>query len=152
MTSTAPPSHGTAAAPDRATGRWRRLRTPLLTAASALGLCTAVALRDPNDPGSWLTCPYLATTGLVCPGCGTLRAIHALSHGDVAAAWQRNPALLVVGPLLVLVWLTAVRRAWLGVPRRWTPGPRLLATIPVLVAAYWVLRNVPGLEWLGPGA
>ena len=141
------PPHGHAPA----TGRWSRLRTPLLLAAGAAGACLAVAARDPNEPGSWLVCPYLATTGFVCPGCGTLRALHALTQGDVATAWQRNPGLLVALPVLVFVWLATVRRAWLGVPRRWTPGPRLLAVLPVLVLAYWVLRNVPGLELLGPG-
>ena len=132
-------------------GWWGRLRTPLLLAVGAAGACLAVAARDPNEPGSWLVCPYLATTGFVCPGCGTLRALHALTQGDVATAWQRNPGLLVALPVLVFVWLATVRRAWLGVPRRWTPGPRPLAVLPVLVLAYWVLRNVPGLELLGPG-
>jgi hypothetical protein len=132
-------------------GRWDRLRTPLVVGLGAVGGCAAVVARDPNDPGSWLTCPFLATTGFVCPGCGTLRAVHALAGGDLATAWQRNPGLMIALPVLVLVWLTAVRRAWLGVPRRWTPGPRLLSVLPVLVAAYWVLRNVPGLELLGPG-
>ncbi len=135
-----------------ARSRAGRLRTPVLIGFGAAAACAAVALRDPNEPGSWLTCPYLATTGFVCPGCGTLRAVHALTQGDVATAWARNPGLLVAGALLVLVWLATVRRAWLGVPRRWTPGPRLLALLPVLVVAYWVLRNVPGLEVLGPGA
>lgn len=153
MTSTAPPratGHRDGRVPT-APGRWTRLRTPVLLALGAVGACAAVAARDPNEPGSWLMCPYLATTGFVCPGCGTLRAVHALTQGDVATAWQRNPGLLLTVPVLVLVWLTAVRRAWLGVPRRWTPGPRLLAVLPVLVAAYWVLRNVPGMDLLGPG-
>jgi hypothetical protein len=123
----------------------------LLIGLGAVAACVAVTARDPNEPGSWLMCPFLATTGFVCPGCGALRAVHALAHGDLATAWQRNPALLLAIPVLVLVWLATVRRGWLGVPRRWTPGPRLLAVLPVLVAGYWVLRNVPGLEVLGPG-
>lgn len=127
------------------------MRTPVVVGVGALAACAAVALRDPNEPGSWLMCPFLATTGFVCPGCGTLRAVHALTQGDLVTAWQRNPGLVLVVPLLVLVWLATVRRAWLGVPRRWTVGPRLLGVLPVLVVLYWVLRNVPGLELLGPG-
>lgn len=132
------------------TGRWTRLRAPLLAAGGVAALCVATAVHDPNVPGSWLTCPYLLTTGFYCPGCGTLRALHALTGGDVAAAWAFNPLLVASLPVFAFVWVTAVRRAWLGVPRRWTPGPRLLAVLPVVVVAYWVLRNVPGLEFLGP--
>lgn len=146
------PRHAAAAAPPTPPrGRWERLRTPVLVGVGALAACAAVAARDPNEPGSWLVCPFLATTGFVCPGCGALRAVHALTHGDLATAWERNPGLLLALPVLAFVWVATVRRAWLGVGRRWTPGPRLLALLPVLVAAYWVLRNVPGLELLGPG-
>lgn len=127
------------------------MRAPLGVAAAALAACAAVSLRDPNESGSWLMCPVLATTGFVCPGCGTLRAVHALTHGDPMTAWQRNPLLVISIPILVFVWLTAVRRAWLGVPRRWTPGPRLLLTLPWLVGGYWIARNIPGLDFLGPG-
>lgn len=129
-----------------------RLRTPVALAGLALAGCVAVALRDPNEPGSWLQCPFLATTGFVCPGCGALRATHALTQGDLATAWSRNPALVLLIPVLVVVWALTVRRAWLGVDRRYTVPAWALAPLPVLIAAYWILRNVPGFEFLGPGA
>lgn len=146
MIGTRPPE----AAPLGAVGRWSRLRSPVLAAAGVAAVAVATALHDPNEPGSWLVCPVLLTTGHYCPGCGTLRALHALTGGDVAAAWAFNPGLLVAMPIFAVVWLTAVRRAWLGVPRRWTPPPWLLNLLPVVIAAYWILRNVPGFEFLGP--
>lgn len=133
-----------------AAGRLTRLRTPVALGVGALALAGATLLHDPNQPGSWLVCPFLATTGFYCPGCGTLRALHALMSGDPVTAWSFNPLLIASLPVFGFVWVATVRRAWLDVPRHWTPGPRLLALLPVLITAYWVLRNVPGFEFLGP--
>ncbi len=49
-----------------------------------------------------------------CPGCGTTRALHALVHGDVAAAFGWNPftmTLLLLGGLKLLT--PPVPQAWL---------------------------------------
>lgn len=110
----------------------------------------ATTLRDPNVAGSWLVCPFRLTTGYLCPGCGTLRALYALTRGDVALAWAFNPAILVSLPLFAFVWVTTVRRAWLGVPRVWTPGPRLLGLLPIVITLYWIARNTPAIAFLGP--
>src|SRR5690606_29528852 len=37
-----------------------------------------VATVSPEEPGHYPTCPFLALTGAWCPGCGSLRALHAL--------------------------------------------------------------------------
>ena len=47
----------------------------------AVALAT-LATVDPNQPGHYPTCPFLATTGFYCPGCGALRAVHDLLHGE----------------------------------------------------------------------
>lgn len=114
-------------------------------------MCVAVNLRDPNVPGSWGECPFLHLTGFACPGCGTLRAIHALGHGDPATAMSRNPLLLIAAPLLVLAWVLSVRRAWTGEPARRRLPMWLYHLIPVGVALFWVMRNLPGFGFLGPG-
>ncbi|MEO0077729.1 MAG: DUF2752 domain-containing protein [candidate division WOR-3 bacterium] len=49
-----------------------------------------------------------------CPGCGTVRALSHLLHGDVAGALRHNFNCLIVAPLLVglAAWyvVTAVKR------------------------------------------
>lgn len=54
-------------------------------------------------------CPFLQLTGWQCPGCGSLRGIHALLHGDLGRVLQLNvmliPALLYLA-LLVMLELT----------------------------------------------
>lgn len=74
---------------------------------SSLNLLLAIALLSAfcamNEPGStaWIPeCPFHAITGLYCPGCGTLRALHCLLAGDVGSSIRCNALLL---PALVLV-------------------------------------------------
>lgn len=95
-------------------------------------------------------CPFLLTTGFYCPGCGTLRATYALLHGDVRLALAQNPFLVLSLPIFAFWWGSTVRRAWLGVPKRWRISSRLLGMLPVVIAAYWIARNIPALRFLGP--
>ncbi len=110
-----------------------------------------LAVVDPNEGGHYPTCPFLAITGLFCPGCGTLRTVHALTQGDVLTALDRNPLAVALAPLLLVVWVMwGLRLAgwstWntTRVPARWIWG------LLVVVLGYWVLRNVPGWTWLSP--
>lgn len=124
--------------------------------AAALG-AAALALRSPHVPGSWGACPFLALTGLWCPACGGLRAVHELTQGDLAGAFAMNPAVVLALPLVATVW------SWwfLGaLGRRPTGGPVAAVGHLVSVRAAWVvlalavvftvLRNLPGLEVLAP--
>ena len=105
---------------------------------------------DPNEPGHYPTCPWLALTGTFCPGCGSLRAIHALAHADLGTAMARNP-LAVIAFGWLLVWFVAwTRRVVLRRPRTSMAPPWVLYGILGVVIAYWVLRNVPGWSWLSP--
>ena len=47
--------------------------------------------------GTTPSCPLYAVSGLYCPGCGTLRCLHALTHGDLGAALGFN-VLTVLAP------------------------------------------------------
>jgi hypothetical protein len=133
-------------------GRRARVTGPVLVAGAVLGASVVLHLRDPHQSGSYLFCPWLVLTGTYCPGCGGLRAVNDLTHGDLAAAASSN--LLLVGslPLAAWTWSRWFLDRWRGVRR--TPDPRLgvLAAIALgLVSlAFWVVRNLPALEWLAP--
>ena len=120
------------------------------TGLAAVGVLALVAVVDPNQPGHYPTCPSLALTGFYCPGCGTLRCLHFLATGDPVMAWRMNPLAIVAIPYLVWSWLSWARRSVTGRPRAWLAPPWVLWTVLVATLAYWVLRNVPGLEFLGP--
>ena len=109
------------------------------------GLCAgavAVRVRDPNTAGLWPTCPVHALTGGFCPGCGSMRGLAALTHGDVVAAFGYNP-LLVPALLWVVWWLWRSR-----VPGRSFSSPAGIWVGVAVVAVFTVLRNIPGSPFL----
>lgn len=133
----------------RAGGRGA-LVVPALVAAVAAAVTTWVGLVDPHVAGHYPTCPFLAVTGLYCPGCGSLRAMHDLAHGDLGGALSRNPLAVVFVLGLAVGWALWARRLWRGQPRTRVAPAGLLYGLLGLVVAFWVLRNVPGWTWLSP--
>lgn len=117
-----------------------------------LGLAVWLHLVDPTE-AAIPTCPFRSITGLACPGCGTLRCLHALLTGDVVGAVDLNALTVAVLPVLVAAWLAAGRRA-IG-PRGPSVGRSPAWTIRALAigsALFWVVRNLPWepVRWLAP--
>nr|WP_228122358.1 DUF2752 domain-containing protein [Saccharothrix syringae] len=124
-------------------GSLTAVRGPLAVAAAAVAGCGVLLFVDPNRPGSLLPpCPLYALTGIQCPACGSTRMVHALLHGDLAAAWHFNAVMLVAGlPLLAWLWLRWARAARRGRPN--PPVPRRVAVPVLVVAVGWALvRNL----------
>ena len=143
------------ASPSRA----RRVAPPLLLAGGALAASVALHVRDPHEAGSWGLCPWLLLTGTACPGCGGLRAVHDLTHGDLAAAVSSNALLVVSLPLLAAVWTRAVLTRWRGPAPAPAPAPApdnpafaLWAggVALVVVLLFWLVRNLPFAGYLAP--
>lgn len=57
-----------------------------------------IPLIDQPLPG---VCTYKRLLGIACPGCGLTRCFISLCHGDTPAAWQFNPAGLLLFGLVV---------------------------------------------------
>ena len=99
---------------------------------------------DPSTAGFFPVCTLHEMTGWQCPGCGGLRAVHQLSHGNIAAAWHLNP--FVVALLPVGLWLGLREMVHVLTGRQW-PG---LVTRPLFgwllagaLILFGILRNVP---------
>lgn len=140
-----------AVASPRPGGAWARSARPLAVAVAGAAGLALLAVVDPNQPGHYPVCPFYALTGLYCPGCGSLRALHDLAHLDLAGAWGMNPLLVLAVPFLAWTWVAWVGREVRGVPRTRLAHPGWLYALAALVLAFWVLRNVPPLApWLAP--
>ena len=97
---------------------------------------------DPITHGFYPICFFHQTTGLLCPGCGSLRAIHQLLHGNITQAFRFNPLLMVALPALV-PWgvFCLVKR------RRHEPLPLSSVWLWLLLGVtlgFTVWRNLPG--------
>ena len=120
---------------------------PVALAASVLivaGAGLVLFCFDPRQYHFYPVCFFHQTTGLLCPGCGALRAGHQLLHGHLAAAFHFNPMLIIVMPFLV--WLGArygLQKAK-GQPARVGLRPVWLWLVLAAVLVVSLLRNLPG--------
>ena len=64
---------------------------------------TVLFFCDPARVPIYPVCLFHRVTGLDCPGCGSLRALHELFHGNFAAALRFNAFLILSLP--VFAWL-----------------------------------------------
>ncbi len=89
-------------------------------------------------------CHFRGLTGYYCPGCGTTRALYALSNFDFREALGYNimtlPFLFFL--IFVLCWHTAVC-IWGVKPFRLPSSPYLGYGILVFMLLFTVLRNLP---------
>lgn len=130
-------------------------RLAVATAAVALAGAAVVAAADPSVPGRYGLCPMWAVTGWWCPLCGSLRAVHALAHGDVTGAADANVVFLVALPLAVAAWAAWTASVFgLRRPSGWRPSMRmrmgLLAVAAVGLTVFGVARNLSAFAWLAP--
>lgn len=105
---------------------------------------------NPSEHSFYPRCLLKMITGLDCPGCGGLRAMHQLLHGQVGAAFRLNPLLFLMLPLAVffgLRQLIYLCTGWLmAQPFK---SPRWLGVFALIVVAFGVLRNLPWRSWFG---
>jgi hypothetical protein len=131
--------------------RARRLLGPAATIGTLSLLTLALHARDPHQHGSWGFCPS-AAMGVYCPGCGGLRAVNDLTHGQLGAAASSNLLLIVAMPVVVLLLGRWCLDAWTGRVRDHSIRLAGWSTAVVLVAmvAFTIARNLPAGAWLAP--
>jgi len=126
---------------ERLTRRERLLAALFL--ATLVAAATVLYLVSPEGTKLFPPCPFHWATGWKCPGCGSLRASHALLHGNLGAAWRLNPLALLFLPLLlwyVVDWLVGVF-AGRRLPRI-MPSPVVAYGLVGLFVIYGIARNL----------
>jgi hypothetical protein len=127
-----------------------RIGRPVAVAAAAVAAVGYVAVVSPDAPGHYPTCPFYALTGYYCPGCGSLRAIHALVHGHVAQAFGCNVLAMAMLPGLGYLWVSWTMRSARGQPKTRLAHPAWIWGFAMVVVVFWVFRNVPAGHFLAP--
>jgi hypothetical protein len=90
-------------------------------------------------------CPLFVITGIYCPGCGALRAMHALLHGRIVTALDYNALFVVALPFLLYAISAQVSQALAGrpvLPTRQLTGRQARAIFWVFMI-FTLLRNLP---------
>lgn len=130
---------------------WRGVGPLLGVAVGGAASAALLYAVDPNRPGHYPTCPFLAVTGWYCPGCGALRAVHDLLHGDLSGALARNPLAVLAVPYLLVAFVSwTLRRLGYASPRSTQLPAWTLWLLLAVVIAFGVARNLPGATWLSP--
>ena len=92
-------------------------------------------------------CLFKWLTGLSCPGCGLLRAVHAAVHGRLAEAVAYNYWLLLTLPYLLAVIVQQMLPQ--GTPKnllRQLTGHRFVIAFYIVTYLLWfVVRNIYGI-------
>jgi hypothetical protein len=134
--------------PALSVGRHRAASTAI--AAVAIGAAVLAHLLTPGRD-HWLPkCPFHELTGLWCPGCGSTRAAVSLSHGNLIEAFRHNVLFLPALATLLWVWGAYALRSFVPslADKSWTQNPLTRLKHPqyllVVVAAFWIVRNIPG--------
>lgn len=124
----------------------------LVVAAAAVVM---LHLFDPATSGLFPPCPLRYLTGWYCPGCGSLRAMHQLLHGNLGAAWALNPLTVLLLPFLAYGTASYALFELRGrcLPRVLLPATCIRALCAVIIL-FGIARNIPvhPFELLAPGA
>jgi hypothetical protein len=129
----------------------------MLAAMCVLGAAGLVLLSvcDPASSGIFPPCPLRYLTGLYCPGCGSLRAIHQLLHGDLRQAWAMNPLTVLLLPFVTYGLASEALFALRGrrLPSVMLPAASIRA-LCALIIMFGIARNLPlhPFNLLAPGA
>jgi hypothetical protein len=101
-------------------------------------------LLDPEEKTFIPACPCRLLTGLYCPGCGSLRAIHAITHLRIDRAFAYNSLLVLFLPLFIWFFAINLAATLLGPDKiRLHLPPVFGKVLLVIVLAYFLIRNIP---------
>lgn len=112
----------------------------ILLGIGAIAVLALLCFFDPSTSAIFPPCPTNALTSLYCPGCGTLRAMHALLHGDLKEALSQNILAVIFIPILPAIYFFP----------KYFRKPIVPAAMLVIFILYAILRNTETFSFLAP--
>ncbi|HWW23022.1 MAG TPA: DUF2752 domain-containing protein [Edaphobacter sp.] len=117
-----------------------RAAAPLLAIASAVVL---LLLLPPTRYTFYPQCPIYSSFHLLCPGCGTTRAIAALLRGHLSEALHLNALTTLMLPIATAYAIQIYRSYLSGKPIHWPQPSRItIYTILCITIIFTIARNL----------
>ncbi len=122
------------------------VKKTLLYGGGGLAFITVLYILTIIDPEKsvWMPkCLFRLLTGLQCPGCGGLRAMHALLHGDVVRALRYNWFIIyAISYLLLLIFERFFLKGdWQQKIRHFAENTYLVMFFALSCFVWFVVRN-----------
>ena len=138
------------AAPEPPATRGRRMLAPAATI-GGLALAT-LALHCATRTARHLGLLPERALGFSCPGCGGLRAVNDLTHGDVGAALSSNIVVDADDPGRRAAPRAVVGRPLARPPRQvaWARLRPVVIVLLTVLVVFTVMRNTGPGAWLAP--
>jgi hypothetical protein len=119
----------------------RPFRAALIWSTLAVG-AAYLYIFEPGKSGFFPACPFRTLTGFTCPACGSTRGLHRLLHGDVVAAFQFNPLLVLALPFLLYALVRYTNAAFRDRPLKpHQLNAKYIWAVCIIVLSFWVFRN-----------
>jgi len=115
-----------------------------IACAGVAAVATLLFLFNPAEFKIFPLCFFYGLTGLRCPGCGTLRALHQLLHGNFWLAFKYNPLTVLLLPSLgYFLFLSVLSSNNEKYARAIFVRPWLIWTLLSAIILFWIIRNTP---------
>ena len=102
-----------------------------------LGFLSLYFLYNPSHVKVATMCPFHVTTGMHCPGCGSIRAMDDLIHLKVLNALSHNALLIVSLFLSIAIFLYSKEKFY-----HLMYHPKSPWIIFGVITLFWILRNL----------
>ena len=98
---------------------------------------------NPSTSSFFPSCPVYTITGLYCPGCGSLRALHQLFHGNISNAFGFNPLMVIALPFIAYSFLSYILDGITGktLPKIFIPAFYIWLILGIILL-FGILRNI----------
>lgn len=119
---------------------------PIIDLFAGAAIATALLFLWKFDPAStslFPPCPLRWLTGWYCPGCGSLRALHQLLHGNIRSALAYNPFTVLALPFLTygIGSYGLFRTTGRYLPNRFLPAP-WIRVLGLSIIIFGIARNL----------
>ena len=119
-----------------------RINSVIILAISTAAIILLYNL-NPSASSFFPPCPIHKITGLYCPGCGSLRALHQLFNGNILRAFRFNPLMIVALPFISYSFLSYILDGIIGKRLHGIFIPAFyIWLILAIILLFGILRNI----------